>query len=136
MARTADPQLHTLWRERLRRQVDSGLTIAQFCDQEGLSAATFHSWKRRLRLVELADTTPTPPAPPTFLPVTTPTPPAPPAFLPVTVRLAEPAPTDASPIVADLPNGIRLRIPTADARLACRIVRAVACARTNAGGLR
>jgi|HubBroStandDraft_4_1064222.scaffolds.fasta_scaffold578935_1 hypothetical protein len=122
MARTPDPQLHALWRERLRRQVDSGLTIAQFCAQEGLSTATFHSWKRRLRLVELADTLPAPPAPP--------------AFLPVTVRLSEPAPAEASPIVADLPNGIRLRIPTADARLACRLVRAVASARTNAGGPR
>jgi hypothetical protein len=122
MARTPDLQLHALWRERLRRQIDSGLTIAQFCDQEGLSAATFHAWKRRLRLSEVADA-----LPPT---------PAPPAFLPVTVRLTEQAPAEASPIVAELPNGIRLRIPIADARLACRLVRAFARARTNAGGSR
>src|SRR6516225_6158095 len=122
MARTPDLQLHALWRERLRRQVDSGLTIAQFCDQEGLSTATFHSWKRRLRLIELADTLPATPAPP--------------AFLPVTVHRAEPGHSDASPIVADLPNGIRFRIPIADARLACRLVRAVARAKTNSGGPR
>ena len=122
MARSPDLQLHATWRERLRRHVDSGLTIAQFCAQEGLSTATFHSWKRRLRLIELAETLPATPAPP--------------AFLPVTVRLPEPAPADASPIVADLPNGIRLRIPTADARLACRLVRAVARARTESGGPR
>jgi hypothetical protein len=120
MARTPDPQLHALWRERLRRHVDSRLTIAQFCAQEGFSTATFHSWKRRLRLIELADTLPAPPAPQ--------------AFLPVTVRLSELAPAEASPIVAELPNGIRLRIPTADAGLACRLVRAVARARTRAGG--
>jgi transposase-like protein len=119
LARTPDLQLHALWRQRLRRQVDSGLTIAQFCAQESLSTATFHSWKRRLRLSELAGT-----------------PPAPPAFLPVTVRLAELTPAEAPPIVADLPNGIRLRIPTADARLACRLVRAVARARTYSGGPR
>src|SRR5262245_2738304 len=107
MARTPDLELRAAWRDRLRRQVDSGLTIAQFCAREGLSTATFHSWKRRLRLVELADTLPAPPAPP--------------AFLPVTVRLAELAAADAPSIVADLPNGIRLRIPTADARLACRL---------------
>jgi transposase-like protein len=122
MARTPDLELRAVWRDRLRRQVDSGLTIAQFCAREGVSTATFHSWKRRLRLVELADTLPAPPAPP--------------AFLPVTVRLAELAAADASPIVADLPNGIRLRIPTADARLACRLVRAFARAGTNSGGPR
>ena len=122
MARTPDPQLHALWRERLRRQVDSGSTIGQFCAQEGLSTATFHSWKRRLGLIELADTLPAPPAPP--------------AFLPVTVRLAELTAAEAPPIVADLPNGICLRIPTADARLACRLVRAVARARTDSGGSR
>jgi hypothetical protein len=122
MARTPDLQLHSLWRERLRRQARSGLTIAQFCDQEGLSTTTFHSWKRRLRLIEVADTLPAPLAPP--------------AFLPVTVRLAEPAPAEPPPILADLPNGIRLRIPTADARLACRLVRAVVRAGTDSGGHR
>ena len=120
MSRTPDLQLRALWRERLRRQAGSGLTIAHFCAQEGLSTATFHAWKRRLRLIELADALPTPPAQP--------------AFLPVTVRLSEHASDEASPIVADLPNGIRLRIPTADARLACRLVRAVARARTDSGG--
>jgi hypothetical protein len=122
MARTPDLQLHALWRERLRRQAGGGLTIAQFCAQEGLSTATFHSWKRRLGLSELAK-------PHTATP-------APPAFLPVTVRLTEEAPDGPFPIVADLPNGIRLRIPTADARLACRLVRAFARARTNFGGPR
>ena len=122
MARTPDLELRAVWRDRLRRQGDSGLTIAQFCAREAISTATFHSWKRRLRLVGLADTLPAPPALPTFLPVT--------------VRLAEPAPADAPPIVADLPNGIRLRIPTADARLACRLVRAFARATTDSGGPR
>jgi transposase-like protein len=122
MARTPDLQLHALWRERLRRQADGGLTIAQFCAQEGLSTATFHSWRRRLRLGELAGTLPAPPAPP--------------AFLPVTVRLTERAHDEPLPIVADLPNGIRLRIPTSDTRLACRLVRAVARARTDSGGHR
>jgi hypothetical protein len=119
MARTPDLKLRALWRERLGRQVDSGLTIGQFCAREGLSVATFQSWKRRLRLIELANSLP-----------------APPAFLPVTVRLAEPALGEPLLIVADLPNGIRLRIPTANAHLACRLVRAVAAARTDTGGSR
>ena len=122
MSRTPDLKRHALWRECIRRQVDSGLTIAQFCAREGLSVAAFHSWKRRLRLIEFADHRPASPAPSTFLPVT--------------VRVAEPALGDPLPIVADLPNGIRLRIPTANARLACQLVLAVAGAKTNSGGSR
>jgi hypothetical protein len=49
MSRTLDLKHYALWRECIRRQVDSGLTIAQFCAREGLSVAAFHSWKRRLR---------------------------------------------------------------------------------------
>jgi hypothetical protein len=122
MSRTPDLKRHTLWRECIRRYVDSGLTITQFCAREGLSVATFQSWKRRLRLIDLADHRPASPAPP--------------AFLPVTVRVAEHALGDPLVIVADLPNGIRLRIPTANARLACQLVLAVAGAKTNAGGSR
>ena len=122
MARTPDLKRHALWRECIRRQVDSGLTIAQFCAREGLCVAAFHSWKRRLRLIDLADHRPALPAPS--------------AFLPVTVRVVEHALGDPLPIEADLPNGIRLRIPTANARLACRLVRAVAGAKTDSGGSR
>ena len=122
MSRTLDLKHYALWRECIRRQVDSGLTIAQFCAREGLSVAAFHSWKRRLRLINLADHRPASPAPSTFLPVT--------------VRVAEHALGDPLLIVADLPNGIRLRIPTANARLACQLVLAVAGAKTNSGGSR
>jgi hypothetical protein len=108
MPRTPDLALHALWRERLRRQVDSALTIADFCAREGFAMASFHYWKRRLRLIDIADCRPALPGPP--------------AFLPVTVWIAEHALGEPLPIVADLPNGIRLRIPTADAHLVCRLV--------------
>jgi hypothetical protein len=59
------------------------------------------------------------------------------AFLPVTLGLAERAADELPPhIEAELPNGIRLRIPTANAPLACRLVRAVAGAKTHPGGSR
>ncbi len=122
MPRTPDLKRHALWRECICRQVDSGLTIAQFCARERLPVATFHSWRRRLRLIDLADRHPALPAPP--------------LFLPVTVRVPEPALGEPLPIVADLPNGIRLRIPTADVQLACRLVCAVAGAKTDSGGSR
>jgi hypothetical protein len=120
--RIPDLQLHALWRGRVRRQAVSGLTIAQFCAEERLSPASFSAWKRRLRLIDLAERRP-------GLPAT-------PAFLPVTVRVVEHNAAEPPPIEADLPNGIRLRIPTSDDRLACRVIRAVARARTDSGGSR
>jgi hypothetical protein len=124
MARTPDPKLHALWREHIRRQAGSGLTIAQFCAQERLAVASFHTWKRRFRLIDLADQHRALPAPATR------------AFVPVAVRVVEHIPDEPLPIEADLPNGIRLRIPTANPRVACRLIRAVAGARTNSGGSR
>ena len=120
MARPADPKLYALWRDRVRRQQASGLTIAQFCAEECVARSKFHSWKRRFRLMGPPDQCPTSLTPS--------------AFLPVTVRLVERTPDEPLSIEADLPNGVRLRIPTANARLACRLVRAVAGAKTRSGG--
>jgi hypothetical protein len=122
MARTPDPELHALWRHRLCCQADSGLTIVQYCARERFSVGSFHAWKRRLRLGDLADQRPA-------LLVAS-------AFLPVTLCVAEHAlgEREPLPIVADLPNGIQLRIPTANTRLACRLIRAVAGAKTDSGG--
>lgn len=125
MARTPDPKLHALWRDRVGRQAASGLTIEQFCIQEGIARSKFHAWKRRFRLMESAERRPALPAPTARS-----------AFLPVTVHLPERVGVEPLPIEADLPNGIRLRIPTEDPRLACRIVHAIASARTNSGGSR
>jgi putative transposase len=122
MARRPDPKLHTLWRDRVRRQQASGLTIAQFCAQERIARSKFHAWKRRFRLMGS--------------PAQCPALPAPSVFLPVTVRLDDRTTDELLPIEADLPNGIRLRIPTGNARLACRLVRSIARARTDSGGSR
>ncbi len=122
MARTPDLNLHALWRDRIHRQAQSGLTIAQFCSREHLSVSSFSNWKHRLRLIDLAEPRPALPALP--------------AFVPVSVRVVEQAPAELLPIEADLPNGVRLRIPTANTRLACQLVRAVAAATTKHGGAR
>jgi len=121
MPRTPNPQLHAIWRQRICQQEASGLTIEQFCSQEGIARSKFHAWKRRFRLAgAAAEQRPALPSPSTFLPVT--------------VRHLQRGPADPPPIEAELPNGVRLRIPTADARLACRIIRSVAAAKTNSGG--
>jgi len=54
----------------------------------------------------------------------------------VTVHVVDHGPDEPLPIEADLPNGIRLRIPTANQHLAARLVRVVARARTDSGGSR
>ena len=37
------------WQETIERQQASGQSIVGFCAKEGLSPASFHAWKRRLR---------------------------------------------------------------------------------------
>lgn len=37
-----------VWGERLRRYERSGLTVAEFCRREGVSAPSFYQWRRRL----------------------------------------------------------------------------------------
>ena len=56
MPRTADPATRHLWQQRLQRFSRSGLTVAAFCDCEGISAASFYAWRRRLRGDAPADT--------------------------------------------------------------------------------
>jgi hypothetical protein len=37
------------WREIVSRQEQSGLTIQEFCEREGLKAASLYGWRVRLR---------------------------------------------------------------------------------------
>lgn len=37
-----------VWRERLQRFKQSGLTVANFCQREGISVPSFYEWRRRL----------------------------------------------------------------------------------------
>jgi len=48
MSRFPNPRLAQQWRERLDRFDDSELTIAEFCELEGYSQASFYQWRRRL----------------------------------------------------------------------------------------
>ena len=44
-----DVALLTQWRERLKRQEESGLTIEAFCEKEGVSTSMFYRWRRHLQ---------------------------------------------------------------------------------------
>ena len=37
------------WRQAVERQTRSGISIAAFCEAEGVSTASFYAWRRRLR---------------------------------------------------------------------------------------
>lgn len=48
MSRGSDPGKLREWRQRLARFERGGLSIAQFCRNEGVSAASFYQWRRKL----------------------------------------------------------------------------------------
>ena len=48
MGRQSDPRKAAAWERRIARFSDSGLTVARFCDREGVAVATFHSRQRKL----------------------------------------------------------------------------------------
>jgi hypothetical protein len=149
VAPTLKSRCVALWRDRVNRQAVSGVSIVQFCDREEFGRSTFHAWKRLFQLEDASARLPVSPIPDRRLePATGNQPPsrpatdqhairpAPPAFLPVTLRITGNGIDEPLPIEADLPNGIRLRIPTANAPLACRLIRAIAGAKTRSGGPR
>ncbi len=49
MTRKVNLELREEWRQRIERQRQSGLTVAEFSRREGVSSATFYVWKRKLR---------------------------------------------------------------------------------------
>jgi hypothetical protein len=94
MSRPANPATARLWQERLQRFECSALCVRDFCDDEGVSTASFYLWRRRLGQQR-------PSAEPTS-----------PDFVPV--HLLAPAP----PLELLLPSGLALRIgPTCEPAL-------------------
>jgi hypothetical protein len=49
MAKATNANRQRYWREVIKRQQASGQSIVGFCSKGGLSPASFHAWKRRLR---------------------------------------------------------------------------------------
>jgi hypothetical protein len=86
--RRPDPATHHLWQQRLDRFRTSGLTVADFCEREGISTASFYAWRRRLQ----ADTAPNTADEPRLVPV----------------RLVTPPPS--GPVELLLPSGAVLRL--------------------------
>ena len=49
MAREVNQKLRETWRKRIARQRQKGLTVAEFCRQEGVSTASYYHWNRKLQ---------------------------------------------------------------------------------------
>jgi transposase-like protein len=93
MARPKDPELDRVWRQRIQRQASSGLSIAEFCRRQGISARLFYAWRDRLEKRPASST----PEPPLFVAVQ-------PEF---TRSLADPV-LDRN-VEVELPEEVRLR---------------------------
>ena len=49
MARRAGSTRASFWQELIQRRRQSGLSVAQLCEQAGVSPASFYRWQRQLR---------------------------------------------------------------------------------------
>ncbi len=90
MARLPNPQLAQQWRERLERFDHSGLTIAEFCELEDYSTASFYQWRRKLRSGELQMA---------------------PAFVPVDFNSSDLEGRAQRGVEIDLPGGAIVKVP-------------------------
>ena len=110
MGRRVDHGKHCEWSERIRRRQESGLTVAEFCEWEGVSVASFYNWQKKLRgttsrrqSVELV--TPEGRSQRSLQKA---------SFLPVHVMQAGTTTAPATRIEIQLTNGVRVFVPILD----------------------
>lgn len=103
MARAWDAAKRQAWRKRFQRFLRSGLSVAAFCETEGVSVPSFYQWRRKLA-ADGAEAVPASPGRSS------------PAFVPV--RMVNTASASLAPAAATveirLPNGAWVRMPVAD----------------------
>jgi microcystin-dependent protein len=110
MGRRADHGKHCEWAERIRRRRESGLTVAEFCEWEGVSVASLYNWQKKVRgtesrkqSVELV--TPEGRSQRSLHKA---------SFLPVHVMQAGATASPATRIEIQLTNGVRVFVPISD----------------------
>ena len=99
------------WIERLRRREESGLTVAQFCDWEGVSVAAFYNWQKKLRVEESRSRSTA--VSTSQIKSERSLPHA--SFLPVHISQPSPAASPSTRIEIRLANGVRIFVPFSDA---------------------
>lgn len=110
MGRRVDHGKHCEWAERIRRRRESGLTVAEFCEWEGVSAASFYNWQKKLRGTEFLRqsvelVTPEGRSLRSLLKA---------SFLPVHVMQSGATASPATRIEIQLTNGVRVFVPISD----------------------
>lgn len=106
MARSSDPAKAAQWRQRLDRFDCSSVSVARFCQREGISVASFYHWRKKLAAA--ADPLPAGQRPP-----------RPCAFKPLSITATTTSPT----IAVHLPGGARLEVPAGDYQTVRVVVR-------------
>lgn len=97
-----------IWQERLHRFASSQMTIAKFCQSEGVSQPSFYHWKKKLRQQPFGNPEPTG-SPSRFVPIRIPN-----ADGVHAERADEPASQTQASATIDLPGGIRIRVEVPD----------------------
>ena len=116
---TLDDYLH--WQERLKERGTSGLSIGEFCLDEGVSRSTFYRWVRRIQEGIPASVKEEGEAP-TLVELRKP------KFLPVTLA--------ASAVEIELPNGGSVKVPMGVGEaVLVKIIEAVGALRPRLGRL-
>ena len=117
MGRRIDERLWGEWRARHARYRQWSGSISEFCEREGVTAATFYQWRRKLDegraevsrqrrpMVETA-----------------------PQFLAVRIEQAE-------PVELELPNGVKVRVPVGAGRTLEAVLAAAARCAAPPGGI-
>ena len=59
MPRTTPSNRPTFWRDLIARHVVSRLSVEEFCQQAGVSTASFYAWRKRLKSSRDEASTPT-----------------------------------------------------------------------------
>ena len=110
MGRRVDHGKQSEWSERILRRRESGLTVAEFCEWEGVSVASFYNWQKKLRgtksrkqSVELVTAEGRSQRSPQKA-----------SFLPVHVVQAGATASPAAHIEIRLTNGVRVFVPISD----------------------
>jgi len=106
MGRGVDHGKRGEWAERIRRRQASGLTVAEFCEWEGVSVASFYNWQKKLSGTESVKQTVelvTSGRPSRSLRKA--------SFLPVHVKQAGTTTAPGTRIEIQLANGVRVFVP-------------------------
>ena len=124
MARTKSVEVWALWRDRLRRFQSSDLTVAAFCDWEGVSQAAFYMWRKKLQADSGLRSRKTVESVSSRLASA-------PAFVQILPRVSRTHDTVAK-VVMTLADGTRVEFPASDRELIAHVVLSVATAHSAA----